>query len=279
MIIRCWGARGSIPVSGAEYLSYGGDTTCLEIRTKNDDVIIVDAGTGIRQLGNRLKRENHSDFHMVFTHAHWDHLIGFPFFKPLFSKHSHIAIYGDPVPGHSMKDILTKLMRAPTFPVDYGVVAPRIHFEKDGVADFAIDSVTVTPVALSHPGGGRGYVFREDGKSFVFLTDNELGYVHPGGLERESYRDICSGVDLLIHDAEFTPEEYEHTRHWGHSSYTDALDLALKAGVGRFGLFHHNKERTDEALDSIVEECRNIIQRERSTLDCFALTQNSEIIL
>jgi phosphoribosyl 1,2-cyclic phosphodiesterase len=271
MYIKCWGSRGSIPVSGKDYIKYGGDTTCIEIRTKSDDIIIIDAGTGIRRLGNQLIEEKRNQYNIIFTHAHWDHLIGFPFFKPLFIKETEITIYRCPFPRQYTEKMITKLLASPNFPKKYNDLSAKIAY-KDGCPNqFEIGSVTVVPIRLSHPNGGCGYKFIEDGKAFVFLTDNELGYVHSGGLDRSAYLEFCSGVDLLIHDAEYTPDEYKKQIVWGNSTYTDALELAHEAGVKRLGLFHINQERTDTEMDQIEKDCHQIIQDRNYNLDCVAV--------
>ena len=139
---------------------------------------------------------------------------------------------------------------------------------------FDIGSVRVIPIAISHPNTGKGYKFIEDGKTFVFLTDNELGFVHSGGLAYEDYLAFCRGADLLIHDAEYTIGEYEQLIEWGHSTYNDALKLAFEAGVKQFGLFHLNQERGDEDMDRIVEDCQRIIASRKSDLQCFAVASD-----
>ena len=274
MYIKCWGSRGSIPVSGVEYLKYGGDTTCLEIRTKDDDIIIVDAGTGIRRLGNKLIEENSFKYNFIFTHAHWDHLMGLPFFKPLHFKDAELKMHRCPFQDKFVETILSKVMAPPNFPIRYSDIKAKIDYLEVSPKEFEIGSVTVTPIPISHPNSGSGYKFAEDGKSFVFLTDNELGFVHPGGLSYKTYLEFSAGADLLIHDAEYTPEEYESTIEWGHSVFTDALDLALEAGVKQFGLFHLNQERTDLQMDQIVETCRQTIAEKRHKLECFGVTSD-----
>ncbi len=271
MYIKCWGSRGSIPVSGKEYIKYGGDTTCLEIRAKSNDVIIVDAGTGMRRLGNKLINDACGNYHILFTHAHWDHLIGFPFFKPFFENDFEIKIYRCPVSGKYVENIISKIMAPPNFPKKYTDLSARITYQEGCPNQFDIGSIKVIPIRLSHPNGGSGYKFVEDGKSFIFLTDNELGFVHPGGLEKEAYLEFSEGADLLIHDAEYTPQEYESQIEWGHSTYGDALDLAFKAGVKQLGLFHLNQERTDSAMDDIVKECHREIKEKKSKLACFVV--------
>ena len=279
MIIRCWGARGSIPVSGPEYVKYGGDTTCLEIRTKNDEIIVVDAGSSIRRLGNRLISEDRLEFTMIFTHAHWDHVMGFPFFKPIYVEKSRIKVSGCPFAQSTVKKMISRVMSPPYFPVNYSDILADLTYEGNCVDSFTIDSVEVTPIPLSHPNQGLGYKFVEDGKSFVFLTDNELTLQHDGGLDYNDYLEFSSGADLLFHDAEYTIEDYEKTKGWGHSIYTDALRLAMEANVKRFGLFHHNQDRSDDGIDQLVRDCNSIIKSNNKSLDCFAVHQDMEIML
>lgn len=279
MIIRCWGARGSLPVSGRAYLKYGGDTTCLEIRTAGDAGIVVDAGSGIRRLGNRLMEERRTDLAMLFTHAHWDHLMGFPFFKPIYTSRTKIGMYGCPFVQASVKDMIARVMAPPNFPVNYEDIRADISYFEACQTNFTLDSVFVTSIPLSHPNQGIGYRFVEEGRSFVFLTDNELSYRHEGGCDYDDYLRFSAGADLLIHDAEYTEEEYGETRAWGHSTYKDALKLALEAQVKKLGLFHHNQERSDDALDKIVADCRRIIRERGARLECFAVDQELELTI
>jgi phosphoribosyl 1,2-cyclic phosphodiesterase len=277
MLIRCWGARGSIAVSGNDYRHYGGDTPCIEIRTKDDRIIIVDAGSGIRRLGNRLLAESRPEFAMLFTHAHWDHIMGLPFFKPIYRRESRIVMYGCPFSQESVREMISRVMTPPNFPVSYGDILAEISYLESCTEAFCIGPMTVTPIPISHPNQGIGYRFVEDRKSFVFLTDNELSFRHPGGLSFDDYCTFAKGADLLFHDAEYRPEDYPQTRSWGHSVFKDALRLALCAGVSRFGLFHHNQDRTDQGIDEMVEECRRTAAGH--PLDCFAVAQDMEIVL
>jgi len=275
MHIKCWGSRGSIPVSGKEYLKYGGDTTCLEIRAESGDSIVVDAGTGIRNLGNRLIEEERYRYHFIFTHAHWDHVMGFPFFKPLYFEEARLQMHRCPFHSKFVETILTRIMAPPNFPVRYSDIKAEITYEDACPAAFEIGSVQITPIPISHPNSGSGYKFVEDGKAFVFLTDNELSYVHPGGLHRKDYVEFCSGADLVIHDAEYTDDEYREKRAWGHSTFDEVLDLAFAAGTGRIGLFHINQERTDREMDAIVDYCRQRIAENGGGLDCFAVAADT----
>jgi len=279
MIIRCWGARGSIPTSGKNYLRYGGNTTCLEIRNSQDDVLMVDAGSGIREAGNALLTEGRNDFTLILTHAHWDHIMGFPFFKPLYRKKTSLKIWGCSFAQDSIREMLVRVMSAPYFPINYNEVLAKVDYQTTCDGEYRMGDLTVTPIALSHPNQGNGYKFSQNGKNFVFLTDNELGLRHQGGLEFSDYLNFCRGADLLIHDAEYLDKEYPKRRGWGHSTVEQAAKLAIEAGVRQLGLFHHNQDRHDEDIDGMVARCKNIIAKHQSALDCFAVHQSMEITL
>ena len=272
MYIKCWGSRGSTPVSGREYNKQGGDTTCLEIRTRNDEIIIIDAGSGIRRLGNKLLDEKRFKYHLIFTHAHWDHLMGFPFFKPIYLKQTEIKVYRCPFQGQYVEKMISKVLSPPNFPVKYADISATIAYEEGCPDIFEIDSIKIIPIRLSHPNGGNGYKFIEDGKTFVFLTDNELGFVHPGGLAYDDYLAFSEEADLLIHDAEYTPKEYERFIEWGHSSYIQAVELGLESRAKKLGLFHTNQDRTDQEMDYIVGLCNEMIGQKAGDLECFSVS-------
>ncbi len=274
MYIRCWGARGSIPVSGKDYLKYGGDTTCLEVRSRTGELVVVDAGTGIRSLGNAILKGKLKTFDMLFTHAHWDHMIGFPFFAPIYLKSFDITIRAYAYDRSSFRDIIGGFMQCPYFPVslDDKFVKAKLTWKKIYDKPFSIGEITIRPIPLSHPKkGGRGFRFEENGKSFVFLTDNELDYAHEGALAYDGYVEFCRNADLLIHDGEYDRKDYKNNRGWGHSLFTDAVELGLEAQVKRLGLFHHNNRRTDEQVDAIVEQARAMIAKAKSRMECFAV--------
>ena len=279
MRIHCWGARGSIAVSGPEYRKYGGDSTCLEVRDQDGRVVVVDCGTGVRPLGNAIVQSDVREIHMLFTHLHWDHIIGFPFFKPLYISKYDIHVYG-------CKDIQGKLlenvyhtMSSPHFPIEPEIIRAEVIYHDLGCSDFEIGNLRITPIALRHPNHGLGFKFREGGMTFVFLTDNELSHPHEGGQEYEDYVQFCKGADVLIHDAEYQDGEYEKTRGWGHSRARDAVRLALDAGVASLGLFHHNQDRTDAQVDEMVEMCRKLITDAGGSTKCFGVRQGMQIVL
>ena len=275
MYIKCWGSRGSISVSGVEYNRYGGDTTCLEVRTADGQVIVVDAGTGIRRLGNQLAEEDVAQFHLLFTHAHWDHIMGFPHFKPLFMRRFEIQMHRCPFHRDFVRQIIERVLTPPHFPIRYEQIKANLVYQEACPQPFRIGAMDVIPIPMNHPNGGSGYKFVENGASFVFLTDNELGYQHPGGLSRNEYIEHIANVDLLIHDAEFTPREYGSVKRWGHSCYTHAVDLASEGRVKQLGLFHHNQDRTDEQVDAIVRRAQARIQQSGNHTSCLAVAADA----
>lgn len=278
MIVRCWGARGSISVSGAEYVRYGGDTTCVEVRAADGRVVILDAGTGIRRLGNRLLDEGIFRYDLLFTHSHWDHILGFPFFRPIYSGQAALTIHSCRSLQGDMGRLLARIMAPPHFPVPFGEIRARMDFVPACAGVFRLGSLTVRTIPLSHPNLGVGYRFEEDGKSFVFLTDNELSHRHRGGASFAEYVAFCRGADLLFHDAEYREEEYPARRTWGHSHSREALELACAAGARRLGLFHHNQDREDQALDALVEDCRHMAAARPGAPECFGVRQDQEFI-
>jgi ribonuclease BN (tRNA processing enzyme) len=206
--------------------------------------------------------------------------MGFPFFRPFYNKKTAIRIYRCPI-SKFVKTMLSSVMTPPYFPIRYLEAQSTIVYanETDGQTRFQIGSVAIESIPLSHPNTGRGYKFIENDKSFVFLTDNELHYDHPGRVSFEEYLRFSTGADLLIHDAEYRPEEYEYLITWGHSTYVHALDLAMAAGVKQLGLFHLNQDRTDAQVDDMVEKSRQIITERGSNLECFAVSCDMEFYL
>lgn len=259
MKVRCWGARGSITVSGQEFVRYGGDTSCLEIRSKAGDVLVLDAGTGIRALGGALADEQCRELTLLLSHFHWDHIQGLPFFKPLYNPEVHIAMGGGTGTHRSLARQLAQAFSPPLFPVPFDKVPAQIvplAFKADLLH---AGGLSVRRIPLSHPNQGVGFRIEEDGRSLVYLTDNELSLRHKGGREFADYVAFSKDADLLIHDAQYTPEEYPQRRGWGHSHCEDVARLARQARVGTLGLFHHDQERDDDALDGLVARCRELL--------------------
>ncbi|MBF0377660.1 MAG: MBL fold metallo-hydrolase [Desulfamplus sp.] len=279
MYIKCWGSRGSIAVAGEEYNRYGGETTCIQIGSQSGDIVIIDAGTGLRRLGLSLPVNKSSHYNMLFTHSHWDHVSGFPFFKPLQDHSVTLTIYNSRFDSLSVKEIIANVMSPPFFPITMKEMQAKVIYQEDNHSIFSIGSLEITTIPLSHPGGGFGYKFSENGKVFVFLTDNELTYPHSGGKSIQDYTEFCKNADILFHDMEYTPEEYLSKRGWGHSSYTDVLELAMNANVKQLGLFHINQERSDDEMDKMVAICQDIIKKSNSTMSCFGVACGMDFTL
>ena len=271
MEIKCWGSRGSIPVSGRPFLKYGGDTTCIEITAKSGETIIIDAGTGIRRLGNSGLDRGITRYHLLLTHVHWDHMLGLPFFRPLQYSNTRVVIQDRRFEGLKTSKALSEVFKKPFFPLEMEDLNADIVYDSTLNDQFSIGSVSVESIPTSHPGGGMGYRLTEDGKSFVFLTDNELYFDHPEGRDFDAYLDFAKNADILFHDGEYTRDEYHRKTGWGHSSIPQVTDLALKAGVKRLGLFHLNQERTDDQMDDIVSQYREELKKHNRSLDFFAV--------
>ncbi|SMC87566.1 Phosphoribosyl 1,2-cyclic phosphodiesterase [Desulfocicer vacuolatum DSM 3385] len=279
MKIKCWGSRGSIAVAGNEYCKFGGETTCIQVIAGSGENLIIDAGTGIRKLGIDLVAAPRQELYLFLTHAHWDHISGFTFFKPLQDPGVTLTVQNSSFSNTTVEEIFKSLIQPPFFPITMKDLEANIRYKDHMKDQFTIGSLSISTIALNHPGGGLGYKFTENGKSFVFLTDNELGYRHPKGLENEAYERFCSNADLLFHDAEFTPDEYPSKTGWGHSAYTDVIELAIKARVKELGLFHLNQERTDIQMDKIVDHCRRIIKDRGESMACLGVACNMEFNL
>jgi phosphoribosyl 1,2-cyclic phosphodiesterase len=278
MKIKIWGCRGSITTPGLHTVRYGGNSTCLEVRSGDGKIFIIDAGSGVRNLGKALRREaDTSDIRFFFTHPHWDHLSGFPFFEPAYIDRFNITFCSGPHAQDTIHKYLTHQMESPYFPVEFSYLKARFNFRCENHnredIDCPLSCMQFRALPLNHPNGGYGCRLIEHGKKFIFLTDNELGFHHKGGLTPAEYVELCRDADLLLHDAQYTDEEYKYTRGWGHSTYKDATDLAIQAGVKRMGLYHHDPDRSDDDLDRQLDLCRKQIKQAGSHVECFACAE------
>ncbi|MFH1240803.1 MAG: MBL fold metallo-hydrolase [Pseudomonadota bacterium] len=281
MNCRFWGTRGSIAVPGTDTTVYGGNTTCLEITLGSGRKVIVDAGTGIRALGEHLSSlSQRVDLHIIFTHIHWDHVLGFPFFRPIFEANSNIYIDGFPTCMKGLKAIFANKMGDGFFPVKFEDLKAQIEYlDALSHGSLDIDGTLIDTVPLQHPQGGYGFRFREGKKTLVFITDNELTEEAWKGRHPDDYVEFCKGADILIHDAQFTPEEVAEHRGWGHSDYVSAFGLAQKACVKRLVLFHHDPSRKDRELSSIEARCGDLALGNNSLIEVEAAREGTEISL
>ena len=269
MKLTVWGPRGSIPVSGQQFLRYGGDTTCVEIETATGETVILDAGTGVRALGNKLLTEERKSFHFLLSHAHWDHILGFPFFKPLYGQDTTIHIHGCSNAQKGVKTIFSATMQPPYFPVNIEDVAADLLFEEECPEEIEFCDLHIRTILLNHPNFGYGFRITENGRSLAFFPDNELAFAHPKGGSFDDYARFVEGVDLLIHDAEYLPEEYEaFSRGWGHSVYLDTVRFAVESGVKKLVLWHLNHDRTDDQADAMLNSASEALAESGSDIEC-----------
>ncbi len=282
MKMRFWGVRGSYPVPGPETNRYGGNTACVQVVPSSGDIVIVDAGTGIRKLGQELAAgpcRNGCTIHLLISHTHWDHVQGLPFFAPLHLGGTHIKIYSRRHGDVHLRNVFEKTAEAPYFPIPFSEFRASVEFvELAESTDFHLGTVSVRTTPLNHPFEAMACRIEEDGCSMVYASDTApfdrilLGreFVSqppdPGTLtEPEKARlaelhrglvDLCRGADLVVYDTHFTEQEYQARPHWGHSTPSQALSVALEAGAARLCLFHHAPEHTDEQMDEILESAR-----------------------
>lgn len=249
MEVTFWGTRGSIPVSGPKYAEFGGNTPCLQIALESTtDTVILDSGSGIRELGIRLvqTRAAHSrNIHLFLTHAHWDHIQGFPFFPPAFMPDFRLHIYCT----KDARMILDQQMSTPFFPVGLDVMGSTKHFHQLLPQEVTtIAEATLRHIPLPHPQESTAFRVDERGRSVVFATDTE----HAPDHLNESLRDLAQGADVLIYDAQYTSEEYSAGKQgWGHSTFAEAVKLARATRVGKLVLYSHDPTHDDEMLRKI----------------------------
>lgn len=260
-----WGTRGSIPSPGPGTVRYGGNTPCVEVRVPDGTLVILDAGTGIRALGESLVRRSAGEpvsGDIYLSHAHWDHIQGLPFFAPLYERGNRFRIWTGATAAEEVERAVRTQMSEGVFPVLFDDVEATMEFRTlDG--SHTAPSYTMDTLAVRHPGGALGFRIRAPGESaprLVYIPDNEIA-APPTADSPEDWRHrlvaFARSAAVLVHDATFTADEYETHRGWGHSRYDDALSLAIEAGVERLVLFHHSPDRSDDAIDAEVERLRS----------------------
>ena len=240
--LRFWGVRGSIPTPVAENLGYGGNTACISIRYADQPLLIFDAGTGIRALGDTLSATE--PVHLFLSHFHWDHIQGIPSFAPI----QNATIHSSAEPA-DLERILAAQMRPPYYPLP---MPANLEYRRMVVESTRIGDLVVRPFALHHPNGATGYRIESPDRTVVYATDHEQGDVRCDGI----LRSFATLADVLIYDAQYTPEEYEQRRGWGHSTWKEAVKLAQETRVRQLILFHHDPLRTDRELDAIVRQAQ-----------------------
>jgi phosphoribosyl 1,2-cyclic phosphodiesterase len=291
MRVTFWGTRGSIATPGAATVGYGGNTSCVEVRC-GDDILIFDAGTGIRALGQRLAAEfadRPLTVHLFVSHTHWDHIQGFPFFVPAYRPTTTIHVYGA-AQGRPLEKVLRGQMDPDYFPVARGDLASTIHVHEFRGRPFEIGATSVAGMYLNHPGMTLGYRVAHAGATVVYATDTEpyrytLEHLGARALPgryfgRELDREIVEFVrnaDLYIGEAQYTDEEYPAKIGWGHSALSATVEVALTGGVRRLALFHHDPMHDDEVVSAMVKRAQALVAERGGKLECFGAREGQVV--
>lgn len=267
--VRFWGVRGSIAVPGPSTARYGGNTSCLEIRC-GTELLIFDAGTGLRPLGNSLAPNGAVDADLFLTHTHFDHVNGLPFFVPMFIKGNRFRLWaGHLIPQYTLKYVLSEMMIAPLFPAPVEVFQADISYHDFNAGETLHPKrgVTLRTAALNHPNNATGYRVEYGGKSICYITDTE----HYADRIDERVVDLVRGADLMIYDGTYTDQEYPRFKGWGHSTWQQGIAVANAADVKTYVIFHHDPSHDDAFMDKIQAEAEaarpgTLVAREGMTL-------------
>lgn len=262
---------------GPASLRYGGNTTCVEIEDRRGTTFIIDAGTGIRPLGTELMRRGKGGpIHVLLTHFHWDHIQGWPFFTPAFIAKNEFVIHGKASSPDELRYIFGDQMRSMFFPVEFKNLPAKFEFIPLKENSLKIGNLKIETIENCHPGGAYGLRIHEDKKVLVFMTDHEAGLKEKLPHSFSEYAKFAKGAELLVHDAQFTDEELPNRKTWGHSSYQEAIKLALETHAKNLALTHHAPERFDYEIDRMVADARTILAKIRNAPNVFGLIEGAE---
>jgi len=256
-----WGCRGSVPTPGPTTVRCGGNTSCVEVSLEDGSVFVLDAGTGIRELGAQLAERGTRRVHLLLTHLHLDHLEGLRFFAPLFDRNVEIDLWGPRSPVLGLKERIRRSFSPPLFPIDLQDTPAKVNFYDVPSTPWRIGDALLTASLVVHPGPTVGFRIDADGASVAYLPDHEPALT---GRFEERTRDWISGgsiaedVDLLLHDAQYFEEEYDERLGWGHSSVSSAVAYAEAVGAKRLVLFHHDPTHSDETMQQLEAEARSL---------------------
>jgi phosphoribosyl 1,2-cyclic phosphodiesterase len=252
--VTIWGARGSVPTPGPETVTYGGNTSCVEVAFDDDSVLILDAGTGIRGLGHELAERGTRKMHLLFTHLHLDHLEGLRFFAPLWDPRVTVDIWGPPSPVLGLQERISRSFSPPLFPIDLRHIPCRIAFHDVPREPWTLGSASLSAALVVHPGPTVAFRIRNGRSTFAYVPDHEpalSGDFARRSIDWISGASVAEGADLLLHDAQYFEDEYEERIGWGHSSVDDAVAYARAVGAARLVLFHHEPRHSDEELERL----------------------------
>ena len=258
--LKIWGCRGSLPTPGTDTVTYGGNTSCVEVVLEGDAALVLDAGTGIRALGFDLVARNKRQIHLFLTHLHLDHLEGLRFFAPLWDERVTLEIWGPRSPEVSLRDRILRSFSPPLFPLDFRDVPARVTFHDLPAEPWRAEGITLFADLVLHPGPTVGFRLETDGSAFAYLPDHEpaLAGIEGRSLDWISAGALAHGADLVLHDAQYFEDEYDAKIGWGHSSVADAVAFAQAVGAGRLVLFHHEPDHSDSALELLEDRAREL---------------------
>ena len=268
MRIQVWGSRGSIASAGPATVRYGGNTACVSVTDGGETTLVLDAGTGMRPLGKELLGQP-GTIHILLTHLHMDHIQGLGFFAPLFEPGRKVHIWGPPSTTRDLRSRLSRYLSPPLFPVRIIDVESDLELHDVQRESWRLDGFEVSAASVIHPGPTVGYRITRGGRSVAYLPDHEpaLGGLSSGS-EWTSGWGLARGVDLLIHDGQYSPDEYDEHMGWGHSSVRHASWVADVAAVPQLMLFHHDPDHADETIDELVDIARQVRHRGEVTAAC-----------
>ena len=261
MRVKLWGCRGSVPTPGPDTVTYGGNTSCVEVSLGSDTVLVLDAGTGIRPLGFELLERGIRRIHLCLTHLHLDHLEGLRFFGPLWDEQVALDVWGPPSHLLSLRERIARSFSPPLFPLDLRDIPAKVEFHDVPRKPWTIGDFSVEADLVLHPGPTVGYRIEANGATFAYLPDHEpalAGEIAGKPIDWISGAGVASGVDALIHDAQYFEDEYEQHLGWGHSSVADAVAFARAVSARRLLLFHHEPRHGDRLLERLEDRAREL---------------------
>ncbi|MCU4676610.1 MBL fold metallo-hydrolase [Catenovulum sp. 2E275] len=279
MIVTFYGVRGSMPAVGAEFTKYGGNTACVHIELTDGTDIVLDSGTGIVPLGEKLAQKD-TPIHLLLTHNHWDHIQGFPFFRPAYQQGRQIQI----TPGLTepkQDTAILEQMSATWFPISYQQLSADIRFSYlNGQDNWKIGSANISRTKINHPGGGSAYLIEDNGIKLAYITDNELAPPYPQETSYNEWLSFLQSVDLLIHDAQYAEQDMPFKHGWGHSVIEQTVELACQAKVKQCALYSHDISRTDQHIDrQLIAIDQYLTEHEEFEIDIFAAAEGMVIEL